>query len=204
MPIVNKEVLTLKKFRDTVKDVARQNRFFVQFGFDSTVEALLPSGLTKRDLGYYVKSITLPKKGIETFEMKRLGSTMQLLGDKGHSPFSVTFINDHDYNVRSFFESWFSKFIFSEWGSGTPQRNPHYNKGYHVDGANGYFKPENTITLIPLGRDVPDAPLLRDNNIIWTHVFPINVDEITLDMSSTDSPQEFSVEFCYAYKDKRD
>jgi|TARA_B100000959_G_scaffold225717_1_gene239928 hypothetical protein len=79
---------------------ARPNLFKVTMAFPSYVTADVSLA------SYMCKAASLPASTIANIEVPFRGRKLQIAGDRSFEPWSVTVINDTDFNVRNSFEQW--------------------------------------------------------------------------------------------------
>ncbi|NDA01436.1 MAG: hypothetical protein EBY98_06915 [Acidimicrobiia bacterium] len=150
---------------------ARPNLFEVRLNF--------PTGVTsnsgKNDLSnFLVKTAALPASNVGPVEVPFRGRILKLSGDRTFDTWTVTVINDTDFSLRSSFEQWMN--LINKHSDATGRTNPSdYMKDAYVD------------------------QLDRDGSVLRTYhfhdVFPTNVSQIDLSYDTTDTIEEFTVEF---------
>ena len=79
---------------------ARPNLFKVTMAFPSYVTANVELA------SYMVKATSMPASTIAPITVPFRGRQLQVAGDRTFDPWSVTIINDTDFNVRNSFEQW--------------------------------------------------------------------------------------------------
>lgn len=150
---------------------ARPNLFEVRLDFPTGVA--LPSG--KNDYtNFLVKGAALPASNVGPVEVPFRGRILKLAGDRTFDTWTVTVINDTDFELRNAFEKWMNSI------------NKHDDASGNTDPAD-YMK---TAYVDQLDRD---GSVLRTYKF-WD-VFPTNVSQIDLSYETTDTIQEFTVEF---------
>ena len=150
---------------------ARSNLFEVRLDFPTGVA--LPSG--KNDYtNFLVKGAALPASNVGPVEVPFRGRILKLAGDRTFDTWTVTVINDTDFELRNAFEKWMNSINKHDDASGTTDPAD-YMKTAYVD------------------------QLDRDGSVLRTYkfwdVFPTNVSQIDLSYETTDTIQEFTVEF---------
>ena len=147
------------------------NLFEVRLDFPTGVT--LPSG--KNDYtNFLVKGAALPASNVGPVEVPFRGRILKLAGDRTFDTWTVTVINDTDFELRNAFEKWMNSINKHDDASGTTDPSE-YMKPAYVD------------------------QLDRDGSVLRTYkfwdVFPTNVSQIDLSYETTDTIQEFTVEF---------
>lgn len=163
---------TISQFKNKLSGGgARSNLFEVRLEFPSG--ASLPSG--KNDYAnFLVKGASLPASNIGPVEVPFRGRILKLAGDRTFDTWTVTVINDVDFELRNAFEQWMN--IINKHDDSSGATDPaDYMKNAYVD------------------------QLDRDGSVLRTYkfwdIFPTNISPIDLSYESTDTIQEFTVEF---------
>jgi hypothetical protein len=154
---------------------ARPNLFEVRLEFPTV--AALPAA--KKDyVNFLVKGAALPASNVGPIEVPFRGRILKLAGDRTFDTWTVTVLNDVDFELRNAFEKWMN--LINKHDDATGLTDPgDYMKPAYVD---------------QLGRD---GSVLRTYK--FNDVFPTNISQIDLSYESTDAIQEFTVEFQVQY-----
>jgi len=156
--------IKLTDFKSNVADLARPNRFLVQFLDEDWDD----------NFAFYVKSASLPERTIGNIELNWQGMKAKIAGDPTFADFTMTFLNDYDFDVKNYIEEWLE--LIANMSSN--ERTAH--EDYKVD-----------ITITQLGRTSEEV--LAEYNLIGC--FPLTMDAIELSSDSTDAIEELSVTF---------
>ena len=157
-----------------------------------------PSGITDRkslwgkqdilDLRFLCKAAQLPASTVAEIPVPFRGRILKVAGDRTFEPWTITVINDEDFNLRSAFEGWMN--TISDLSHGTGLANPSsYMTNAFVSqlgkgkGRNGAKHPA----------DNREQVILRSYR--FTGIFPTEVSSIDLSYDSTDTIEEFTVTF---------
>jgi hypothetical protein len=132
------------------------------------------------------KSAALPASNLGVIEVPFRGRTVKIAGDRTFDTWTATFINDRNFRIRSFMESWMAAINKHE--SNTAEFIvPNNSAGYIAD-----------IKIDQLERDASEGGgILRSYNLIGC--FPTNVSQIDLAYDSNDQIEDFTVEFQLQY-----
>lgn len=148
---------------------ARPNLFEVSITF--------PTALTddSADLAQFmVKAAALPASNLGPIEVPFRGRTLKIAGDRTFDTWTVTVLNDTNFVLRHAFEDWI-------------------NSINNVETATGLITPADYM------KEAEVAQLDRDGSVLRTYklhsIFPTNVSQIDLSAESSDSIEEFTVEF---------
>ena len=131
------------------------------------------------DLEFLCKATTIPASTIGKVEVPYRGRKLQVPGDRTFEDWSITLLNDTDWQNRSALEGWMG-------------RIQAHTANYSDFDSNdiGYYGQASV------------SQLDRQNNIIRTYrmeCFPTTAAAITLDADTNDSVEEFEVTFAVNY-----
>jgi hypothetical protein len=184
---------------------ARPNLFLVRLNFPN-LSGIVDIGTDSSKVAtetseFLVKTAQIPASNVGTIEVPYRGRMLKVAGDRTFEPWSVTVINDGDFNIRKAFEKW-SRGI-----------NAHAENvaqlGYGADGGESYCR---DMTIFQLSRDginpskTPaniEAPGVDGMDVIRAYRFydawPSALSAIDLSYESNDQIEEFTVEFQYNF-----
>lgn len=147
----------------------RSNLFEVELAFPSVLN-ITSNTLDKSRL--LVKSAALPASNVTPLEVAFRGRTLKLSGDRTFESWTITIINDTDFEIRSAFEKWSN--YMNRLSDNTGTTDPAL---YQTD-----------ATVYQLNRD---GSILRAYR--FYDIFPTAISSINLSYE-TDSIQEFTAE----------
>ena len=178
-------------------------------------------------LSLFCRSANLPGLNIQTAETVRygIGPSIKMPVRGSLNDISLTFMNDSNSYVYGFFYTWIqsiytqTQFIRSTPGEDLTYQHP-FKKEYQTDmeiavyhGKPGQFQGGGLLQTaasvisaaagVPFlgsllgSRSLPDVPLVKTKKYSIKKLYPINISDITLSTSSTDSFSEFTVNFTY-------
>lgn len=166
----------LEKFKGQIKDVARPNRFAVSITDP-------PGGMAvwqEEPLSFAVKSFSIPAREIGEIILNFQGMQTKIAGDPTYPDVTMTLLNEYDWGVKDFFESWLEGISLTE-----------------TEGTNTRTAPADYKTTIRVEQ------LGRDGDTIATYIlvgaYPKSMDAIELSYESNDTPEEMSISFGYDY-----
>lgn len=164
---------TISDFKARLKGGgARANLFEVSLGFPRLIGG--PTGANNDIASFLVKSAALPASNVTPIDVNFRGRTLKVAGDRTFDTWTVTILNDTDFELRSAFENWM-------------------NKINNVQTAEGLTDPTSYVSTAYVYQLDRDGSVLRSYKF-WD-VFPTNVSQIDVSYDSTDTIQEFTVEF---------
>lgn len=174
---------------------ARSNLFEVSIpSFPAPLQNLWRTGAGNEidTFKFLCKAAALPASNVASIDVPFRGRVMKVAGDRTFDPWTVTIINDEDFQLRTAFELWMNS--ISKLDNNTGITNP---TSYMTDafvhqlgrGANlGRFSESNSD--IDNGDAIPPLRTYK-----FYDIFPTNVSEIAVSYDSSDEIQEFTVEF---------
>ena len=136
---------------------------------------------------FLCKAAALPASNISPIEVPFRGRTMKVAGDRTFDTWTITVINDEDFQYRRAFEAWM-------------QNIGQYSDHSGLTTPNDYM---GEATVVQLGR----ASVGRESgtgtggnaNVLaqykFKDIFPTNVSAIDLSYDTSDTIEEFTVEF---------
>ena len=151
---------------------ARPNLFKVTMAFPSYVTANVELA------SYMCKATSMPASTIAPIAVPFRGRQLQIAGDRTFDPWSVTIINDTDFNVRNSFEQWMN-------GINQHKQNT------------GLTQPSSYMADMIVEQLDKDGTVEKTYNIRGT--FPTNLGAIELSYETGDTIEEFEVELQVQY-----
>ena len=171
---------------------ARSNLFECELFFpDEAIPTDSTKDLVSDKVRFLVKAASLPASTISNIAIPFRGRQLKIAGDRTFEPWSITVINDIDFDIRNSFERWMNLM----------------NK--HEDNA-GLTDPteyQKNIIVRQLGRSKVQGMSTKDEEIPvlkeyqFRGVFPTTVSSIDLSYENTDAIEEFTVELEYQWYD---
>ena len=150
---------------------ARPNLFEVELAFPDAVS--IANDVLQKSR-FLVKAPALPTSTIAPVDIPFRGRIFKVAGDRTFETWTVTVINDTDFAIRSAFEKWMNAI----------------NK---LDDATGLTNPET------YQKDAQVHQLDRDGSVLRSYkfwdIYPTNISTIDLSYETTDTIEEFTVEF---------
>jgi len=154
------------------------------------VDIQLPQGLgiagneqdVQATMRFMIKASQLPASTVGDIPVAFRGRVLHVAGDRTFEPWTVTVINDTDFKIRSAMERWSNAI------------NKHSDDSGIID-PNVY---QSVATVDQLGRAQnkdgnKQIPVLRRYK--FKGIYPTQVTSIDLDYGSTDTIEEFQVQF---------
>ena len=178
----SRENKTLSQFKSKlIGGGARPNLFEVEL-------TTLPAGISQNssDFSYMCKAATLPASNIANIDIPFRGRIFKVAGDRTIDPWTVTIINDENFNLRNAFEEWTD--LIAKLENNIGATDP---EAYMVNAK-----------VYQLGRGSSPSSKTNGGNANavlkeyeFFDIFPTAVGAIDLSYDSTDAIEEFTVDF---------
>lgn len=127
---------------------------------------------------FMCKAAALPASITGVIEVPFRGRVLKVGGDRTFDPWTITVINDTDFNVRNAMESW-------------------------MNGINAHKSNTGRVNPVEYQADLKVNQLNKDGSIIKSYdfrgCFPSNVSEIEVSWDTNDTIEEFTVEMQVQY-----
>jgi hypothetical protein len=174
---------------------ARPNLFEVNVTFPAGINLNLQgdganwNSETQSRFTFLCKAAALPASNVAPIDVPFRGRILKVAGDRTFDTWTVTVINDEDFTIRRSFESWMQN--VAQYGDHSGLVNP-----------TSYM---SNATVYQLGRSasVKQGSTPNNANILaqykFVDVFPTNVSQIDLSYDTSDTIEEFTVEFQVQY-----
>jgi hypothetical protein len=183
---------------------ARPNLFEVTIDdFPSEISSVWDND-AKLDFRFMCKAAQLPASNISAVDVPFRGRILKVAGDRTFDSWTVTVINDEDFKIRHAFEAWMN--LLSKLDNATGATNPtSYMKDAVVYQLGRSNQPQGTGAIDRIDAEGPggtptgggQATVLRSYRMY--DLFPTNVSAIDLSYDSSDTLEEFTVEFQVQY-----
>jgi hypothetical protein len=141
---------------------------------------------------FLCKAAALPASNIAPVDVPFRGRILKVAGERTFDTWTVTVINDEDFKLRTAFERWMNG--ISKLDNATGASNPTSYmalNAYVYQLGRGAGTPESTSNSSSAGGTSIDA--LR--TYTFHDIFPTNISQIDLSYDTTDTLEEFTVEF---------
>ena len=175
---------------------ARPNLFECEMYFpDDAVPTTTSKDALSDKVRFLVKAAQLPASTLTQIDVPFRGRQLKIAGTRTYANWTITVINDIDFDIRTAFERW-SNLI-----------NKHEDNAGIVNPAD-YQQP---MIVRQLGRSGvggpvpttdPNVPVLKMYQFYGS--YPVNISEIGLDYATGDAIEEFTVEMAYQWYDTMD
>ena len=174
---------------------ARPNLFEVDVTFPGTINlGIQGDGTGSFDsdrFRFLCKAAALPASNVAPIDVPFRGRILKVAGDRTFDTWTVTVINDEDFNHRRAFEAWMQN--IAQYGDHSGLTDPSSYMGQ--------------ATVYQLGRTASTQQQSSDSNVNsnilaqykFVDIFPTNISQIDLSYDTSDTIEEFTVEFQINY-----
>ena len=162
---------------------ARANLFEVEIAFPE--ELVIDLNLVTDKVPFLVKAAEIPASNLGNIPVPYRGRVLPVAGDRTFDPWTVTIINDTDFQIRDAMEKWSNSINDLQTAQGTInpevyQRSAQVKQLSREGSAPG--DPEKTLRIYK-----------------FEGIYPNTVSSIPLDFGATDQIEEFQVTFNYLF-----
>ena len=163
---------------------ARPNLFEVEL-------ATLPAAVSEAswsadDCKFMCKAAAIPAQNIASIDVPFRGRTFKVAGDRTIDTWTITIINDEKFNLRRAFEEWTEQIAKLDNNLGATQ------PGSYMTNAIVYQLGRGATSSSTSNAGEANAVLAQYE---FVDIFPTNVSELALSYDSSDTIEEFTVEF---------
>ena len=162
---------------------ARANLFEIEIAFPDDLG--IDSNLVTDKVPFLVKAAEIPASNLGNIPVPYRGRVLPVAGDRTFDPWTVTVINDTDFQIRDAMEKWSNSINDLQTAQGTI--NPEV---YQKSGRVFQLSREGTSPSDP-------EKVLRTYK--FEGIYPNTVSSIPLDFGATDQIEEFQVTFNYLF-----
>jgi hypothetical protein len=174
---------TLSNFKSKlIGGGARPNLFEVEL---TTLPASV-QGWDSDMFKFMCKAANMPAQNVASIDVPFRGRTFKVAGDRTIDPWTITIINDEDFRLRRAFEEWSEQIAKLDNNLGTTEPAAYMvnAKVYQLGRGSTASSKDNSGT---------SNAVLAEYEFV--DIFPTNVSQIDLSYDSTDTIEEFTVEF---------
>jgi hypothetical protein len=172
---------------------ARPNLFEVTLpSFPGAAEDFWGEGENESNtkMSFLCKAAQLPASTVASVPVAFRGRELKVAGERTFDPWTVTIINDEDFGLRTSFEAWMNKLSKLNDATGVTNPTSYMTNAYVKQLGRGKekFATENTGG---------ESSVLRTYK--FYDIWPSNVSAIELSYDTTNTVEEFTVEFQVQY-----
>ena len=162
---------------------ARANLFEVEIAFPE--ELVIDLNLVTDKVPFLVKAAEIPASNLGNIPVPYRGRVLPVAGDRTFDPWTVTIINDTDFQIRDAMEKWSNSINDLQTAQGS------------VDPA--VYQRSALVKQLSREGANPGDPEKVLRTYKFEGIYPNTVSSIPLDFGATDQIQEFQVTFNYLF-----
>jgi hypothetical protein len=186
---------TLNDFKNRISGGgARPNLFECEINFPTALSLSSDGASLAEKTRFLIKAAQLPGSTINVIDIPFRGRNLKIAGDRTFDPWTITVINDVDFNIRNAFEKWMNYMNKHEDNSG--ELNPvNYQRDMKVyqlgkAGTNGDMSTNGDMRVLKAYQ--------------FYGMFPTSISAIDLSYDQADTIEEFTVDLQVQWWDALD
>jgi hypothetical protein len=187
---------TISQFKTQLRrGGARPNLFEVDITSSTALNDIFWTGTDQDDFHFLCKATSMPTQTIGSVDVPFRGRILKVAGDRTFEPWTVTVINDEEFNVRSSFERWADAINNMESGEGAVSPNDYMGNGTIKQLGRTDIGSRDVGAATKAGGDGKGVLYSYKVQDIW----PSEIGSIDLSYESSDAIEEFTVTFQVQY-----
>ena len=189
---------TLSKFQSKLQGGgARPNLFEVSIpnlpdAAKNSTPAATWGSEEQEDFTIMCKGAQLPASTIGSIDVPFRGRILKVAGDRTIENWSITVINDENFNIRNAMEAWMNSIARLSNNTGAVNPDSYMTDAYVYQLGRGYSSGRQSTTNSTTADGEKVTPL---KSYKFIDIFPVSVSSIDLSYDSSDTIEEFTVEF---------
>jgi hypothetical protein len=179
---------TIQDFKTTLRGGGARPNLFEVLLTD------MPGGgdFSPTDFKVLCKAAQLPASNIGSIDVPFRGRIFKVAGDRTFDTWTVTVINDEDFKIRRSFELWMQ--FIGQYGDASGSTNP--NDYMRSATVRQLTRNASTTGATAFGGDLSS---ITAGQYKFEGIFPTNISAIDLSYDTSDTIEEFTVEFQVQY-----
>ena len=170
---------------------ARPNLFEVELQWPDFLTSQIDDDVQEM-ARFMVKAANLPASNITPIDVPFRGRNLKIAGDRTFDVWTVTIINDTDFKLRNAFEAWMNGIARLSNNTGATKPQDYMTDAFVHQLGRGYsqgrFSGQNSQTA-------GNSSVIPLKSYKFVDIFPVAVSSIELSYDSSDTIEEFTVEF---------
>ena len=189
---------TLSKFQSKLQGGgARPNLFEVSIpnlpdAAKNSTPAATWGSEEQEDFTIMCKGAQLPASTIASIDVPFRGRILKVAGDRTIENWSITVINDENFNIRNAMEAWMNAIARLSNNTGAVNPDSYMTDAYVYQLGRGYSSGRQSTTNSTTSDGEKVTPL---KSYKFIDIFPVSVSSIDLSYDSSDTIEEFTVDF---------
>ena len=146
----------------------------------------------QEDFNIMCKAAQLPASTIASIDIPFRGRTLKVAGDRTIENWTITVINDENFNIRNAMEAWMNGIARLSNNTGATNPDAYMKDAYVYQLGRGYSNSRQSKR----NSDTADNTKVKALKAYrFIDIFPVSVSAIDLSYDSSDTIEEFQVEF---------
>ena len=146
----------------------------------------------QEDFNIMCKAAQLPASTIASIDIPFRGRTLKVAGDRTIENWTITVINDENFNIRNAMEAWMNGIARLSNNTGATNPDAYMKDAYVYQLGRGYSNSRQSKR----NSDTTDNTKVKALKAYrFIDIFPVSVSSIDLSYDSSDTIEEFTVEF---------
>ena len=189
---------TLSKFQSKLQGGgARPNLFEVSIpnlpdAAKNSTPAATWGSEEQEDFTIMCKGAQLPASTIGSIDVPFRGRILKVAGDRTIENWSITVINDENFNIRNAMEAWMNSIARLSNNTGAVNPDSYMADAFVYQLGRGYSSGRHSTTNSTTADGEKVTPL---KGYKFIDIFPVSVSSIDLSYDSSDTIEEFTVDF---------
>ena len=146
----------------------------------------------QEDFAILCKAANLPASTIASIDIPFRGRTLKVAGDRTIENWTVTIINDENIYIRTAMEAWMNGIAKLDNNTGATNPGSYMESATVHQLGRGYSQGRHSEANSSSAGDTDVTPL---KSYRFIDIFPVSVSSIDLSYDSSDTIEEFTVEF---------
>ena len=157
-----------------------------------------PAGVSWDDetFNFLCKAAALPASNIAQIEVPFRGRVLKVAGDRTFDVWTVTIVNDEDFKLRTALEQWMNQISKLDNGTGITSPGDYMTDAFVHQLGRGASQGRHSTQHSDTTGGTGITPL---RSYKFNDIFPTNVAQIDVSYDSTDTIEEYTVEFQVQY-----
>ena len=186
-------IKTLSRFKSRLNGGgARPNLFEANITFPTGLNGASWLQGAQEDFQFFCKATSMPAATIGVVDVPFRGRILKVAGDRTFEPWTVTVINDEDYNIRKSFETWAEGINSLVTGVGAVDPTVYMGSGE-------IRQLSRTATVAGDEGSIAAGEQRVTHTYKCNDIWPSEISSIDLSYDSSDAIEEFTVTFQVEY-----
>jgi hypothetical protein len=178
---------------------ARPNLFEVEIpSFPTSISSAWSTTGDNNEAGLFkflCKSAALPASNIAPVEVPFRGRILKVAGERTFDTWTVTVINDENFKLRSAFEKWMNHINKLSNATGASDPGAYMVNAFVYQLGRGGVQGSSIVSADAASTNADGTSISALRTYKFYDIFPTNISQIDLSYDTTDTIEEYTVEF---------